>query len=219
MLLAPLIWKTWDIPVGYYRFQKLCEAEAGFTVYVPNPPPAKLVRLGEAEAKRMPNSPPAKVVRVDMLSYFAEDLLKRSPSIQGVEARDKEFDYLSKPKAFALYERAEDGNITSRLIDKVGKRSGKGATVVLESAPSKADYIFTKTRDYYPGDRISRERLELRSKDGTLIGFASSLDYRWSHPPNTLFNFSIHTSRCGPQRAALYDEYIKLLDLIAPVTK
>jgi hypothetical protein len=153
-----------------------------------------------------------------MLSYSAEELLKQRPLILGVEARDRKY-YIRKPMAFALYERTEDGNVTSRSIDRVGKREGKGATVVLESAPSNADYIFTETRDYYPGDRISRERLELRSKDGTLIGFASSLDYMWSQPSNTLFNFSIHTSRCGPPMATLDREYNKLLDLIAPVTK
>lgn len=199
ILLAPLIWKTWDIPVGYYRFQKLCEAEAGFKVFVPNPVPARVIRL-------------------DTSSYSGETLLRRRPSVHGVEAQDKKYDYLSNPLAFALYERTQDNGITSRLMDKVGKAPGRGDISVLESAPSSADYVFSQKLDY-PGYRMSRQIQQLRSKDGSLIGASISLEYMWSNPANTLFADSFHTSRCGPPMATSDKEYSQLLDLIAPVTK
>jgi len=197
VLLAPLIWKTWDIPVGYYRFQKLCEAEAGFKVFVPNPAPARIIRL-------------------DTSSYSGETLLRRRPSVQAAEAQDKKYDYLSKPMAFALYERGENEKIVSRLMDKVGTTPGRGDVRVLESAPSNADYIFSENLDY-PGDRISRQVQQLRSKEGTLIGSSTSLDY-WSGDPLTLFIAS-NVRYCGPPRATSDREYNQLLDLVAPVTK
>lgn len=202
ILLAPLIWKTWDIPVGYYRFQKLCEAEAGFKVFVPNPALAKIIRL-------------------DSYSYnadSAEEILQKRPSVIAVEAKDRKFNYLSKPVAFALYERESDGRIIPKLLDKVGTTPGRGDTRVLESAPSNADYIFTESLDY-PGDRMSRQTQKLRSKDGTVIGSSVSLKYLWSNPAKTLFADSLHTSRCGPPMAMSDREYNQLLDLIAPVTK
>ena len=199
VLLVPLIWKTWDIPVGYYRFQKLCEAEAGFKVFVPNPAPAKIVRL-------------------DTSSYSAETLLKRWPSIQGVEAQDKKYDYLSNPMAFSYYERNPEGEVVWRLMDKVDRRNGRGEKSVLESASSNADYIFSSALDY-PGDRVSRRIQQLRSKDGTVIGSSVSLKYLWSNPAKTLFATSLHTSRCGPPMATLDREFNQLIDLIAPITK
>lgn len=199
ILLTPLVWKTWDIPVGYYHFQKLCEAEAGFKIYEPNPVPAKVIKL-------------------DTQSHSGETLLKRRPSLQGVEAQDQKYEYLSKPMAFALYERDADGQVVSSLLDKVGKKSGKGEVRVLESVPSNADYIFTENLDY-PADRMSRQIQQLRRKDGTLIGSSVSLKYMWSNPAKTLFADSFHTSRCGPPMETSDREYEQLLDLIAPNTK
>lgn len=197
ILLAPLIWKTWDIPLGQYHFNKLCEAEAGFKVNVPNPVPAKIIRL-------------------DSYSYTADhasSMLRKRPSVIAVEAKDKKYDYLSHPVAFALYERDLDGNIASRLLDKVGQPFGRGEIQVIESAPSNADYIVTETLDY-PGDRMSRWHQELRYKDGTTIASSTSLEYMWSNPANTLFAQSYRTVRCGSWDLA--EEFRKLLDLIAP---
>lgn len=201
ILLAPLIWKTWDIPVGYYRFQKLCEAEAGFKVFVPNPVPAKVIRL-------------------DSCSYSdlaAEEILKKRSAVVAVEAGDKKYSsYLCQPVAFAYYERNPEGGVIARLMDKVGKMNGRGETRVLESAQSNADYIFTENLDY-PGDRISRQVQQLRSKEGTLIGSSTSLNYWWGDPL-TLFIAS-NVRYCGPPRATSDREYNQLLDLVAPITK
>ena len=205
ILLAPLIWKTWDIPIGYYRFQKMCEAEAGFKVNVPDPAPARIIRLGSYSSS--------------FSAERAEIILRERPSVQAVEAGDRKYHFLSKPMAFALYERASDGAIVSRLMDKLGTAPRRGDIHVLESAPSNADYIFTETRDYLPTDRITRERQELRDKNGTVIGSSTSLSYMWSNPANTLFYSSYHTDRCGPPMATSDNEYNKLLDLIAPRTK
>jgi hypothetical protein len=169
----------------------------------------------------VPNPVPARVIRLDSYSYnadHAEEILQKRPSAVAVEAKDKKYDYLSKPVAFALYERGADGKIVSSLLDKVGKTPGRGDVRVLESAPSNADYIFTENLDY-PGDRMSREIQQLRSKDGTLIGSSVSLKYMWSNPANTLFADSLHTSRCGPPMATSDREYNQLLDLISPHTK
>jgi hypothetical protein len=194
ILLAPLVWKTWDIPVGYYHFQNLCETEAGFKIFIPNPAPARIIRL-------------------DSYSYthlYAEEILAKRPSVVAVEAKDKKFNYLSKPVAFAYYERNTEGKVISRLIDEVGNTLGSGDIRVLKSSPSSADYIVTQSLDY-PGNRVSRWRQELRYKDGTVIASSTSLDYMWSNPANTLFAQSFHTDRCGSWELA-----DALIDLVAP---
>ena len=40
VVLSPVIWKTWDMPVGYYRFRQVCNAEAGVKVFESNAAPA-----------------------------------------------------------------------------------------------------------------------------------------------------------------------------------
>lgn len=71
-LLTPLLWITWDIPIGYYQFQKACSAEGGLRVFEKTEP-ADRVRLGQ--------------------KYFskssAEYLLQKFPSLKIVDAQNE----------------------------------------------------------------------------------------------------------------------------------
>ncbi len=194
ILVVPLVWKAWDISVGYYHFQKLCKAEAGFRIFVPDPVPARIIRLNSYSYTHL----------------YAEEILAKRPSVVAVEAKDKKFNYLSNPIAFAYYERNPEGKVVSRLMDEVGNTLGRGDIRVLKSFPSSADYTVTQSLDY-PGNRISRWRQELRYKDGTVIALSTSLDYMWSNPANTLFAQSFHTDHCGSLELA-----DTLIDLVVP---
>lgn len=195
VLLLPMILSVSDVPFNNYHFQKLCEEEAGFRVRVSNPAPARIIRLNTS-------------------SYTGETLLRRRPSVQAVEAQDKKYDYISKPMAFAMYERAGDGTIVSRLIDKVGKTPKWNEMHVLESASSAADYIVSSTYDY-PGEGMSRLHQELRHRDGTIIATSTSLEYMWRNPL-TLFIPSHVVQSCGTPMASADQDYENFLDLIAP---
>src|SRR5436190_191753 len=71
ILVGPLIYKTWDIPVGYVIFRQACEAESGMRVYEPQPRPAKVLRLE------------------DLSSSDAAAYLKRYPALEAIEAVDE----------------------------------------------------------------------------------------------------------------------------------
>lgn len=195
LVLSPLLYKVWDIPLGYYEYQKICKAEAGFKVNVPNPAPARIIRL---EGRRFGKP-------------YAEDYLEERPSLEQIEAQDPEITY-SRPVAYARYERDAAGKVKSTLIDKVGRV--KGETTVLEAGTSKAEYILSHEL-LYPSLRSTLERYALRRADGLVIGSSTSVHYMWSNPANTLFAQAFKVSSCG---ASLMDEE-KLVDLIAARVK
>ncbi len=45
ILLIPVVWKTWDMAVGHYKFKQACAAEAGVKVYEKDLLPAKRLRF------------------------------------------------------------------------------------------------------------------------------------------------------------------------------
>ena len=193
VLLAPLLWLTWDIPVGHYKFKKLCEREGGIRIYVKNPKPATRIRL---EGSRFGFS-------------GAEDLLLRYPSLQQIEAEDKKYDYISDPNiAYALYERDENKNIVSKLMDEVDI-TGPNPRVTY-SAPSKAEYYLSYEKKEYPF-RIGLERYVLRSADNTVIGAATWTYFAWSEPDHTLFGRTYKLEECGCSPT----DDDKLIDLLA----
>lgn len=195
LVLSPVIWKTWDIPVGYYRFKQACEVEAGFKVYDPNPAPAKRIRLEG----------------LGFGASYAEDALKRHTSLRQVEAEDQKYSYLT-PIAYAVYERLSDGEISSILMDKVGKTNGIGETKVLEPAPSQAEYIISRTREYFPY-RLNKEQYLLRHREGRLVATVTSFGYTDTTPENSLLSMPWgRVEGCGPSR----DEEDTLIDLITP---
>lgn len=88
LLLAPFIYKTWDIPIGYWRFRSLCSSDGGVKIYVVNPAEAKRIRLEGARFG----------------APFAESIMRRRKSLSQVEAADRRYDF-TKPVAYSLYER------------------------------------------------------------------------------------------------------------------
>lgn len=190
VVLSPVIWKTWDMPVGYYRFKQACEAEAGVRVYDPNPAPAKRVRMED-------------------MSY-AESALKRYPSLLQIEARDQHYGYIT-PTAYAVYERLPDGTIGSMLMDKVGQVNGQGEIKLLESAPSQADYVIKQIKEYLPY-RLHKIRHILLNKNGRLFAEITAFGYSDTDPYKSLLGMPWGRAEgCGPND----DEIDILLSLIA----
>lgn len=189
VVLSPVIWKTWDMPVGHYRFRQACEAEAGVKVYEPNPAPAKRVRMED-------------------MSY-AESTLKRYPSLAQIEARDQQYGYVT-PTAYAVYERLSDGTIVATLMDKVGQINGMGETKLLESAPSQAEYVISETLEYFPY-RLHKRKHVLRHTDGRLVATVTYYGYTDTDPYKSLFGATWGRGEaCGPGR----DEIDILLSFI-----
>lgn len=178
----------WDIPAGYIRFKTACKADAGFKVHAKNFRLANRVRLvGDA------GNP--------------EFLLARYPSIKQVEAEDKSLHH-TIPTVYALYERDENGNLSSSLMDKV--TNTKGHISLFESIPSQADYFIEK-KFLILSDRMYRTSYSLRDSNYRLVAETVSYNYFTFSPSNQIF-FSSHT--CGPVGAG-YFELEKLLPLIA----
>lgn len=195
ILLAPLIWKTWDMPVGHYRFTQACDAEAGVKVYEPNPAPAKRVRLEGSSFG----------------ASSAEGALQRYPSLLQIEAEDREFSYF-RPPAYGVYERLSDGKISSTLMDKVGKVNGRGESKVLESALSQAEYVISETREHLPY-RLYKGQHALRYSNGRLVATVTSFGYTDTDPDHSLLRMPWgRADGCGPGRG----EMEILIDLIAP---
>lgn len=168
VVLSPVIWKTWDMPVGYYRFRQVCNAEAGVKVFESNAAPANRIRL---EGGAFGNS-------------SAEYLLDKFPFLQQVEAEDREYSYLT-PVAYAVYERAPDGKVRATLMDKVGQVNGIGEIKLLESATSQAEYVISKTKESLPY-RLHKLQHTLRHKDGRPVATVTAFGYTDTNPYNSL---------------------------------
>ena len=195
ILLSPLIWKTWDMPVGHYRFTQACDAEAGIKIYDPNPAPSKRLRL---EGTAFNES-------------YAEDALQRHPFLLQVEAQDRQYSYF-RPPAYGVYERLPDGKVSSTLMDKVGKVNGQGENKVLESAPSQAEYVISEVREYLPY-RLNKGQYVLRHNDGRLVATVTSFGYTDTDPDHSLLRMPWgRVVGCGP----IEGQRDVLIDLIAP---
>ena len=186
-----MLWFTWDIPVGHYKFKKLCEREGGIKIYVQNPKPATRIRL---EGGRFG-------------AAAADDFFVRYPSLQQIEAQDRKYNYVSDPTAYAVYERGAKGTVISKLMDTVDETGPE--TRVTYAAPSKAEYILSYEKKEYPY-RIGLERYILRSADNTVIGTATWTYFAWSNPENTLLGRTYKLEECGCN----VDDFIKLVNII-----
>ena len=181
-LLSPVIWKVAESSIGYYKFNQVCEAEAGLKVYEKDPPPAKRLRLEG--------------------SWFgatsAEHVLKNFPSLQQIEAEDSKYSYV-RPTAYALYQRGPDGKVVSVLMDKVGYKGGVGETKLLESAPSQAEYILSHDFESLP-NRLHKRQFALRRADGRLVATTTHFGYSDTDPKYSLFAMPWGRSAgCGPK--------------------
>jgi len=195
VLLSPVIWKTWDMPVGHYRFTQACDAEAGLKVYDPNPAPAKRLRLEGSSFG----------------ASSAEGALQRYPSLLQVEANDRQYHYFT-PSAYGVYERLPDGKISSTLMDKVSKVNGRGESKVLESAPSQAEYVISEAREYLPY-RLIKGQYALRHSDGRLVATVTSFGYTDTDRYHSFLGMPWgRADGCGPGRGQMET----LIDLIAP---
>lgn len=195
VVLSPVIWKTWDIPVGHYRFRQACEEEAGIKVYDPNPAPAKRLRMEGGVFG----------------SSSAEYLLNKYPFLQRVEAQDRKYSYVT-PTVYAVYERLSDGAIGATLVDKVGQINGVGEVKLLDSAPSQAEYVISQTKEYLPF-RLHKLQHTLRHIDGRPVATVTAFGYTDTNPYNSLFGMPWGRAEgCGPSER----EKDILLALITP---
>jgi hypothetical protein len=177
-LLAPFVWLTWDMPVGYYRFNAMCEKEGGVKVYEEKPAQAKVLRLD-----------------VDGMRWAGGGLLINYPTLDAIEAGDEKHANATPP-AYARYERdphkpartsfdkkiAHDP-IISRLIDRVEQRPNGYFTV--ERGASQADYVLGETHWEEP-IRMNLRRFTLRHADGRVVATSTRIGYSWTNSNNTL---------------------------------
>lgn len=189
VLASPMVWLAWDIPVGEYKFRQLCNKEAGFKLYVKNPTPAKIIRLNEDS------------------DLGAKEFLRKYPSLDAIEARDKKWSYLSGPHVYAIYSIDRDnGNILSKLLDEV-KETKVSAGVVVRSAPSSADYVLSeKTQD--ASYRIDRYDYILSARDGSVVATTTKFSYAWSKAENTILGRAFNIKECGELSATRLVEMV-----------
>jgi len=193
VLLSPLVYKTWDMPVGHAQFKALCKKEGGMKVFVSNPARAKRIRL---EGRRFG-------------SLFAEGALNRRKSLQQVEAQDKKYDF-TNPVAYALYERGSDGKVVSSLMDAVERPGGHGELKVIRRASSEADYILSYSQETRP-IRILVEHYTLRRRaDWRVIATTTRMIYEWTDPNKTLLARTA-IDECGSG----IEDFYQLLDMIS----
>jgi len=192
-LLSPVIWKVAESSIGYYKFNQVCEAEAGLKVYIENPPPAKRLRL-EGTAFGAVN---------------AEGVLRRFLSLQFIEAAAANVHVI--PPAYAVYERGPDGKVVSILMDKVGRRGGHGETQVFESAPSRAEYSI-RLNNEQSTYRLDKHQYILSRADGHIVATATRYSYADTDPSSSLLAMPWgRVGQCGPQ----YEAVDMLINLIA----
>lgn len=193
ILLAPLVWKTWDIPVGYHQFKQACKMESGLKSYDSPSVVARRIRLnGDSFG-----------------GDNAEFLLRKYLFLQQIEAKDHKFHYLS-PTVYALYERLPNGKINSALIDEVGILNG--SVVFLKANPSHAEYVISQSTQYLP-HRLIKNQYALRQHNGHLVATVTSFGYTDSDPDHSLFAMPWgRVKGCGPSEG----EKDILIDLIKP---
>lgn len=88
ILLAPLVYVTWDIPVGYYQFQQACKKDGGLKVFE-KPEVVRELKLGKGLDR-----------------YEAESILRKYSSLRIIEAQD-----VSKNDEYFLFKKNEKGEI------------------------------------------------------------------------------------------------------------
>ena len=194
VLLSPLVYKTWDMPVGHAQFKALCKKEGGMKVLVANPAKAKRIRF-EGSSRWSDSA--------------GWDYLPRFPSLQQVEAPDPQYGF-TRPPAMALYERGPDGKVVSSLMDAVERPGGHGELKVIRRAPTEADYILSYWQETRP-IRILVEHYTLRRRaDWRVIATTTRIAYEWTDPDKTLLARTA-IDECGSGSG----DYRKLLNMIA----
>ncbi|BEV13614.1 hypothetical protein HBDW_04020 [Herbaspirillum sp. DW155] len=176
VVLSPVVWLTWDIPYGYVRFKMACYADAGLKVYEKDLPPARRIRLVEG-------------------SFLTPRyVFNKFPSIQQVEVRDEKFNNV-RPTAYAVYERGEDGKLISTAMDKVEEIHG--SLMLVESAPSQADYTINETREILPY-RLYKTHYTLHRKEKQLVAETIAYSYKTG-------DFIWDSFGCGPRGPIFYE--------------
>jgi hypothetical protein len=203
LVLSPVILETWDMPIGYWRFRSLCDAEGGVKIFAQNLKLAKIIRIQDYYGG----------------SSVARDILASYPSVQAVESGDPKYGYA---KAYARFERNPFSPIPETgprdqfipiitLIDEVDSSPGKSVSVA-RRGESLADYFIAEEFEYMPF-RLTRHKQTIKSADGNLVATATWAYYKWTIDSNTLFGQGI-TSSC-PQPLDTYKLQNELIELVA----
>lgn len=181
ILLFPVIYLTWDIPVGYVAFKSACAREGGLKVYK-QPEPADTLRLANG---------------FDELT--AAGLLKRFPSLKQVEAQR-----ISGVGDFRLYTRGNDGAIVVAQNELLPRTNAIGAeftaikNVIAEDEYKKLPF------------RLGRRRSVLKGANDQIFATFTKFYTAWSDDSNTLFGRAIGVSYCHFD-AMPADELTKLI--------
>ena len=193
LLLGPLVYVTWDMPVGYLMFRHVCEAEGGLRIYEKSPAPASVLRMQD--------------------NYYAgdaEDTVKRYPSLAAVEAVDPNIRDTT-PRVYTTYRRAEDGSVQTEVLDRYG--GGIGGRYEITPGVSRADYVLSDEYEKRP-IRLSITRHWLKTSAGSPVASTNRIVYLWTDPSHTVYAANVR-SECGSPWASLGD----LIELVATPKK
>jgi hypothetical protein len=202
IILSPLIWKVWDMPIGYANFRLLCSKEAGLHAIKRELTPAKIIRLpatsfGESSASTM---------------------LAMNPRLEAVEAGHPKFHFAD---VYSRYRRVLDTPLRDRAVaqqipvfaDSEDTVTGYPGTenYSLVRMTSLAEYSISEELQTH-AFRNSSERVVLRGRDGSRLVEYGWVTYNWTIASNTLFGRSMSSS-C-PARGGLADGYDILLKIV-----
>jgi hypothetical protein len=200
VVLSPLIWKTWDMPIGYVQYSVLCAREGGLKIIEHNLPPAKVVRV---DAHRF------------FLSFITE-ILRRNPQIEGVEAGHPE-KFMHDLYARYYAQRNLTNTATAKDIDVKIEATDESTgypeekTYRMSPMKSKADYMILAERESYPF-RTAVDRLILSRSDGQRLAVAGQVSFSWTLDRNTLFGRA-YISAC-PETNGSIEDLVHMLKLI-----
>ena len=167
ILLLPVIYLTWDIPVGYIAFKSACAREGGLKVYK-QPEPADTLRLGNGFS-----------------SLTAEGLLKTFPSLKIVEVRDP-IGYGN----FRKFMRGADGAVNIEEFDPKQQPNFN-----IEGSTTAA-YLIREEEHKESRFRLGRNRYMLKTAGGENVAVFTNFQTAWSIDTNTLLGRAIGVDFC-----------------------
>jgi hypothetical protein len=200
VVLSPLIWKTWDMPIGYVQYRVLCAREGGLQIIEHDLMPAKVVRV---DANRFSSS-------------FVTEILQRNPQIESVEAGHPERYMHNLYARYYIQKYSNDISITKDIDLKIEASDEEVGypwekNYRMRPMKSKADYVILEERKLYPF-RTTINRLILSRSDGKKVAMASQIHFSWTLDRNTLFGRAFISNY--PTTENSIDDLVRMLALI-----
>lgn len=193
--LTPLIWKTWDMPIGYINYRMLCQKEAGLHVIQREFSPAKILRF------------PANLTEEDELSR----LLKLNENLQAIEAGHPRLYFAD---IYVRYRLSTDAwqKLYMEAEDTVTGYPGSADYSVIKMDSSANYKIIEETENH--AFRSTIQRVVLLNASGARLATFGWVIYGWTVASNTLFGRAISSSCSDEGRTSKgYERLLALVDV------